>query len=151
MALTNDQITAQNFKDFYQQILPYLGKSGGGGSMNYSTDEQVVGTWIDGKPLYQKTFVFTAADCEVISGKLIETPAFNITNGTIIDVDALATLNGRGNCCLGTKAYTTRNSNYWEIQYLYYNRIGLFTNLTYSWDEMGLKVFVTVRYTKTTD
>lgn len=25
---------------------------------NYSTEEQVVGTWIDGKPLYQKTFVF---------------------------------------------------------------------------------------------
>ena len=25
MALTADQITAQNFKDFYQQILPYLG------------------------------------------------------------------------------------------------------------------------------
>ena len=26
-----------------------------GGSQNYSLDEQVVGTWIDGKPLYQKT------------------------------------------------------------------------------------------------
>lgn len=25
---------------------------------NYSTDEQVVGTWIDGKPLYEKTFYF---------------------------------------------------------------------------------------------
>lgn len=36
---------------FYQCI-----KIGGGGSgMNYSTEEQVVGTWIDGKPLYQKT------------------------------------------------------------------------------------------------
>ena len=62
MALTNDQITAQNFKDFYQQILPYLGKSGGGGSMNYSTDEQVVGTWIDGKPVYQKSFATTLTD-----------------------------------------------------------------------------------------
>lgn len=27
-----------------------------GGLINYSTDEQVVGTWIDGKPVYQKTF-----------------------------------------------------------------------------------------------
>ena len=26
-----------------------------GGSTNYSTEEQVVGTWIDGKPVYQKT------------------------------------------------------------------------------------------------
>lgn len=30
MALTNDQITAQNFKDFYDQIYPYLGQGGGG-------------------------------------------------------------------------------------------------------------------------
>lgn len=33
-------------------------EGGGGGSsggINYSTNEQVIGTWIDGKPLYQKT------------------------------------------------------------------------------------------------
>ena len=29
---------------------------------NYSTDEQVVGTWIDGKPLYQKTIIGTTPD-----------------------------------------------------------------------------------------
>ena len=31
---------------------------GGGGTSldNYSTKEQVVGTWIDGKPIYRKTF-----------------------------------------------------------------------------------------------
>ena len=27
-----------------------------GGTLNYSTEEQVVGTWIDGKPLYQKCY-----------------------------------------------------------------------------------------------
>ena len=27
----------------------------GGGSIDYSTSEQRIGTWIDGKPLYQKT------------------------------------------------------------------------------------------------
>lgn len=36
----------------YIQNKPTLG-------MNYSTDEQEVGTWIDGKPLYQKTIPFT--------------------------------------------------------------------------------------------
>lgn len=30
MALTNNQITAQNFKDFYEAIRPYLGGGGGG-------------------------------------------------------------------------------------------------------------------------
>ena len=29
-------------------------------SNNYSTDEKVVGTWVDGKPLYQKTYNFGA-------------------------------------------------------------------------------------------
>jgi hypothetical protein len=32
-----------------------IGGSGGGSSHNYSTDEQIVGTWIDGKTLYEKT------------------------------------------------------------------------------------------------
>lgn len=34
--------------------------SGGGGSSshNYSTEEQIVGTWIDGKPIYEKTLIF---------------------------------------------------------------------------------------------
>ena len=31
-------------------------ESGGGGSANYSTTEQEVGTWIDGRPLYEKTY-----------------------------------------------------------------------------------------------
>ena len=35
------------------------GFSGGNKSLNYSTEEQVVGTWIDGKPLYQKTYDIT--------------------------------------------------------------------------------------------
>lgn len=36
-------------------------EAGGGGSseINYSTDEQVIGTWIDDKPLYQKSFHLT--------------------------------------------------------------------------------------------
>lgn len=36
----------------------YAANMGGGGSgsgMNYSTEEQVVGTWVDGQPVYQKT------------------------------------------------------------------------------------------------
>lgn len=49
--------------------------SGGSGMHNYSTEEQVVGTWIDGSTLYERTFaltnivlsgtitLFTAADC----------------------------------------------------------------------------------------
>lgn len=31
-------------------------------AVHYSTDEKVIGTWIDGKTLYQRTFVFTTAN-----------------------------------------------------------------------------------------
>lgn len=62
MSLTNDQITAKNFKEFYDAIRPYLNGSFPTMIANkfdkanlYSTDEKIVGRWIDGKPLYQKT------------------------------------------------------------------------------------------------
>ena len=67
MSLTNDQITAKNFKEFYKAIRPYLNGSFPTPIANkfdkanmYSTDEQIVGRWIDGKPLYQKTFTISS-------------------------------------------------------------------------------------------
>lgn len=54
-------VTKQDLADFYEQILPYLGgmpeilaNKFSKGDM-YSTDERMIGQWIDGKPLYQKT------------------------------------------------------------------------------------------------
>ena len=59
MALTSDQITAKDFKEFYDRILPYLNGAGGN---DYSTTEKVIGSWIDGSPLYQKTFTGLSID-----------------------------------------------------------------------------------------
>ena len=67
MALTSDQITAQNFKEFYGQIRPYLNGNSPlaintfNKSDIYSTDEIIIGRWIDGKPLYQKVINYTSA------------------------------------------------------------------------------------------
>lgn len=41
---------------------------GGGVSENYSTVEQIVGTWIDGRPLYQKTYYYAN---EWMSGSML--------------------------------------------------------------------------------
>ena len=53
--------TKQDLADMYQGILPYLGgmpevlaNKFSKGDM-YSTDEKMIGQWIDGKPIYQKT------------------------------------------------------------------------------------------------
>lgn len=48
------QIHAQNDTNCRFKLAP----AANGGGVNYSTDEQLIGTWIDGKPLYQKTIVF---------------------------------------------------------------------------------------------
>ena len=38
----------------------WLPASGGGGGTSYSLTEQVIGTYVDGKTLYQKTFYFAS-------------------------------------------------------------------------------------------
>lgn len=35
-----------------------INKSAGGSAHNYSTTEQIVGTWIDGSTIYEKTLIF---------------------------------------------------------------------------------------------
>ena len=49
--LTEEEVTnaIKNFKPSFR------GTVGGSAGVNYSTEEQVIGTWIDGKPLYQRT------------------------------------------------------------------------------------------------
>lgn len=51
---------------------------------NYSTEEQVVGRWVDGRPVYQKTFVGNLA----VNNILI--PNFNESGITIISTDGYA-------------------------------------------------------------
>ena len=63
MSLTNPKnvVTEERLSEFYHQILPYLGNvpdlvmSKFKQSDIYSTSERIVGQWVDGKPLYQKT------------------------------------------------------------------------------------------------
>lgn len=58
---------------------------GGGGSSghNYSTTEQVIGTWIDGKPLYERVLVNTAL-IELIADTWVKTEFDKGSIGKII-------------------------------------------------------------------
>ena len=69
MSLTNPNkpVTEQRLSEFYQQILPFLGgmpdiltNKFSKGDL-YSTDEKMIGRWIDGKPIYQKVFLFPSS------------------------------------------------------------------------------------------
>ncbi len=93
MALTNDQITAKNFKDFYNEIRPYLNgnvptfANTFNKSDLYSTDEQLIGRWIDGKPLYQKVITGTLPNCTTEGTVVSKNEQHGIANVDLIFID----------------------------------------------------------------
>ena len=108
-----------------------------GSGFNYSTSEQVVGRWIDGKPIYQKTLTGTTAT----SGD--EAIAHNIAN---VDI------------CVGIEGYCIQQG--YAVPIGFYNGSAFFsafmksTTLDLRYYATGYKncpYRITVRYTKTTD
>ena len=78
--LTTKSIVEQAIKDYHKQILPYLNgkfptavvEKFAEGNI-YTTDEKIIGQWVDGKPLYQCVFppnshvpVITSNDARII-------------------------------------------------------------------------------------
>lgn len=53
-----DKLTSQQMQEI-KNAFSGMNKGAPLRMMHYSTDEQVVGTWIDGKPLYQRTFDYS--------------------------------------------------------------------------------------------
>lgn len=54
-----------------QVLNPAPADTGGGSQEVYSTKEQVIGTWIDGKPLYRMTIVKPNFSAQLISSSTI--------------------------------------------------------------------------------
>lgn len=103
---------------------------------NYSTAEQVVGTWIDGKPLYEQTFTHTcASNREVITLnptyviKKADGGVFNSSEKDFIPFGYYVNSNDF------VRYYTA--DNYFVIENGYYSS--------------RPKAIVTIRYTKITD
>ena len=117
---------------------------GGSSSEDYSTTEKRVGTWIDGKPLYQTTLSLTSssgnADQQV---SLSDYGISNIETVCKIEGTALATLGyvalnyfASSNDCFNI--YMTSNNTVMVLAH--------YGNWTHS-----IPVYVTLQYTKTTD
>lgn len=113
-------------------------------AMNFSTDEKVIGTWIDGKPLYQKTVNFTL-------------PASNVKIDTGISgvdfvgyVSAGSTLfNGNDETVpLDTAWYSNKGTTF-----MFHRNNGGSLQLRFLVidDWIGSSGKITIRYTKTTD
>lgn len=123
----------------------------GGMVMNYSTEEQRIGTWIDGKAIYQKTFIINTL--QLIQGDTIDY--------CIITTDPkMIPLYSFGYCVL-----YNGNDRYWEALiptpdagFGYFspiaknddNDIYISTNsLRIGWNIA--EIYITIQYTKTTD
>lgn len=80
MAIQDDKtiLSKADLKEYHNRILPYLGGNlmmSTNNSDYYSTDEKVVGVWIDGKPLYQKTVA-----CGTLPSNNVSSTAHGISN-----------------------------------------------------------------------
>ena len=109
----------------------------------YSTEEHVVGTWIDGKPIYQKTFVLPT----VTSNTNIEL-AVNVDE--IVSHDEHWTSGtGSNEIIHSTQYYFSSNDNVYISVYVRKSTDKLGTYISYSGTRSNF--VITVRYTKTTD
>ena len=118
---------------------------GGGGGISYSTEERVVGTWIDGKPLYQYTFNITPNSSGVT---YINYTNYGLTN--IKEIVYVNAFNHGGQYNIGTIAngYVNTDGGYGVcVQDI------TTTGLSYKVGSQLLngKFYITIRYTKTTD
>ena len=103
---------------------------------NYSTDEQVIGTWINGKPLYRKVVV-------------IDNPSNEMTI-PIADIDEPINARWTQQHPSPSGIYFSFNSGAYSSSMIYFNPTS--KNFVISMtDGFGGKIVVIVEYTKTTD
>lgn len=123
-------------------------------SQVYSTTEQVIGKWLDEKPVYRKGFQFTKADIEALSldsnnnRRLLPHNISNIEKVTDIRLGLNVTENSvnenlisnlnEGSSSWGVAIYNT-NSTYIEVQ-IGQDALDILNN-----------GFIIIEYTKTTD
>ena len=110
---------------------------------HYSTTEQIVGTWIDGGTLYEKTFSTTATTIPMNSSIIITYADYGLTNlNSIVDCDISVYVNG------SFGAFLPYMENSYEIKY---SIEPTFIKIYRAGSSLPNASFVvTLKYTKTT-
>ena len=109
---------------------------GGGGSVDYSTTEQTIGTWINGKPLYQITVQTTAGNSTNTENTIWNFSGIDIVNVCQIRAE------------WDTNSYIFVNCQDDLYIYTYPNRM---VEVHHSNDYNGTNIIFTVQYTKNSD
>jgi len=135
----DDKMTAADMVDVLTPL-----PSARGNWQVYSTTEQRVGTWIDGKPLYQKTFSYSVGT---------QSAKATIPVGTLSNVDYIVSCTGI--CKRGNNLQYEQMSMYDSSAWFVYTSVTMSgTTATVNIVENGRSDatgYVTVQYTKTTD
>jgi len=158
MAIQNDNtvLCKGDLKAYHEKILPYLGGNfmlGTNVSDYYSTDEKIVGVWTDGKPLYQKTYYFSALGNGTTSSVAHTSIPTNITNLDIITkIEGVAYDKLNSMHFIPVPVTSGVNSNEWDVSCWAITQNGTH-NLVISVarDMRSYSAYMTLQYTKTTD
>lgn len=111
----------------------------------YSTEEQVIGTWIDNKPLYRKMFDFGA-----LPSSSTKDVAHNISNVKHIHINLGETMwvHSNNDFISRTMVFSPIFANYISNLYTNESVVSVITNNT---DASSFKMLICLEYTKTTD
>ena len=111
----------------------------------YSTNEQVIGTWIDDKPLYRKMF-----DFGTLPANSTKDVAHNISNVKHIHINLGETMwvQSDSDFISTTMVFSPMFANYISNLYTNENAVSVITNNT---DASSFKMLICLEYTKTTD
>ena len=113
-------------------------------SFNYSTNEQIVGRWVNGKPIYQKTYVFPTISTSNSLGMTINPE--NIINffGTVTNVE--------NECLTLNCAHPNYQDIYGLLTCIKSSTIEVRSINSREWSLSNLRSMkVTIQYTKDTD
>lgn len=145
--ISNGEISTDNLQsgDMDDVVTPLPAVTTRKEFIKYSTDEQIVGEWIGGKPLYQKTITSTVPT----DSNDTEISLSSLDIDTMVDVSASAgTLNttplvgyvgagGQGSICINV--FYAKSSDTLFVR-----------NISYG-TATGTSLDITIKYTKTTD
>lgn len=142
-------VTEDKLKDFYEDIKPFLGcpayLTSEGNAEYYSTDEKVIGRWIDGKPLYQRTYTDTTPKVTTAGTYVVKNIPHNISNvDTIFIADSFVIDTAS---ISRTMPYTLNNGNQIKASP---GKSNIQTTSAVT-DFNNCTMVITIRYTKTTD
>lgn len=141
----NDSIPANGIIDFDGDVVPEGYEKVEDKGEIYSTEEQRIGTWIDGKPIYRKTIIDTT----------FRTDFYSVANNIKQFVNQYGYVQ-RKDYPKASQFINSRAGTDMSIQFLASNtevgiQIDWGSNWKNNYSDMFDKIIITVEYTKTTD